>query len=163
METQTTRDGRHDFDFLYGTWRVHHRRRRHPLSGCDDWYEFGGTSIERPLWGGLANLEEMTLDSPTGRLNGFALRMYDATKNQWKIYWATDAGGLVTVPTVGAFDDDGVGMFLDEEVYEGRPIVCRFIWTRERSMRCARFEQAFSLNGGASWETNWIMTFHRRV
>jgi hypothetical protein len=43
-------DGRHDFDFLHGSWRIHNRRLRQPLTGSTEWYEFEGSSIERPLW-----------------------------------------------------------------------------------------------------------------
>ena len=43
---------------------------------------------------------------------------------------------------------------------EGRPIRVRFLWSRITDTS-ARWEQAFSLDGGGSWETNWIMDFTR--
>ena len=156
------RDGQRDFDFLFGTWRVRHRRLRNPLSGTSEWYEFDGTSIERPLWGGNANVEEMDLNSPLGRFQAVALRLYDVQTRLWSIYWATDTNGLTTIPTVGSFDGNGVGTFYDDEIYDGKPIVCRFVWTHDGpTPQSCRWEQAFSPDGRKTWETNWTMTFER--
>jgi hypothetical protein len=153
------RDGTHDFDFLEGRWRVHHRRLRRPLSGSSDWYEFEGSAVERTLWDGRANLEEVEVVMPTGRLRALALRLYDPASRQWSIHWSNSAAGTLDTPMIGEFRD-GRGVFLCQERYDGRVILQRFIWTSGGPDAC-RWEQAYSADCGASWETNWIMEFTR--
>ncbi|HEV7178367.1 MAG TPA: hypothetical protein VGN11_00740 [Candidatus Baltobacteraceae bacterium] len=163
MNTSTSspalRDGQHDFDFIFGSWNVHHRRLVRPLTGSNEWYEFDGTSVQRPVWGGKANLEEQDLHSPLGRFEGLALRLYDQELRQWSIYWGTVKDGLTTVPMIGSFTD-GVGEFLDREIFEGTPIMCRYLWSHSSPSQ-ARWEQAFSTDDGITWETNWTMDFTR--
>ncbi|TIQ24379.1 MAG: DUF1579 domain-containing protein, partial [Mesorhizobium sp.] len=55
-----------------------------------------------------------------------------------------------------------VGTFLCDDVFDGRDIQVRFLWSRITE-KSARWEQAFSPDGGKSWETNWIMHFARQV
>jgi hypothetical protein len=154
------RDGRHDFDFLHGSWRIHNRRLRHPLTGSSEWYEFEGRSVERPLWDGQANLEEYDATLPNGTpLRGLALRLYEPKTRRWTIHWSNSASGTLDAPMTGAFRD-GVGEFLSHEEFEGRMILVRFHWSSPGPDR-ARWEQAFSADGGRSWETNWIMEFRR--
>ncbi|MFI7576927.1 hypothetical protein [Micromonospora sp. NPDC049497] len=68
-------------------------------------------------------------------------------------------GVLELPPVVGRFVD-GVGTFLADDVDEGRPIRCRFLWSAITPTSC-RWEQAFSTYGGRGWETNWVMEFTR--
>jgi hypothetical protein len=154
-----SRDGRRDFDFLHGTWRVRNRRLRRVLSGSNDWYEFDGTTVERSVWDGQANLEEYDAVSPSGRIRGLALRLYDPSARQWTIHWSSSATGRLDHPMVGEFRD-GRGEFGGRDEIEGRTIATRFIWTSSSPNAC-RWEQAFSADGGATWETNWIMEFTR--
>ena len=162
MGMQTAvRDGQHDFDFLFGRWRVRNRRLREPLSGSAEWYEFEAEYRALPLWNGKANLDEFLADAPNGRLEGLTLRIYDPQSGKWSLYWATSKHGLITVPNVGAFGDDGIGEFFSNEQFAGRNIVCRYRWTKQWGEGC-RWEQAFSADDGANWETNWIMEFTRR-
>ena len=60
-------DPRHDFDFLHGRWTVRHRRLTGRLKGDDQWVEFDGHTVCRPVLGGLANLEENVFPSRIGR------------------------------------------------------------------------------------------------
>jgi hypothetical protein len=60
---------------------------------------------------------------------------------------------------IGEFEN-GRGEFYDQEMFEGRAIYCRFIWS-EITDTSARWEQAYSADGGVTWETNWIMEFTR--
>src|SRR6266853_115724 len=45
--------GVHDFDFLVGHWRVHHRKLKERLANSHEWIEFEGTLSSQPLMGGL--------------------------------------------------------------------------------------------------------------
>ena len=97
------RDGRHDFDFLLGSWRIHNRRLRHPLTGSSEWYEFEGRSVERPLWDGQANLEEYDATLPNGTpLRGLALRLYEPRTRRWTIHWSNSASGTLDAPMTGS-------------------------------------------------------------
>src|SRR5258708_7440210 len=49
--------GVHDFDFLAGHWRVHHRKLKKRLAKSHEWIEFEGTLSSQPLMGGYSNVE----------------------------------------------------------------------------------------------------------
>jgi hypothetical protein len=150
----------HDFDFWFGNWRVHNRRLKEPLAGSSEWLEFDGTATARPVWGGLANLDEYeALDTPWGDIHGLTLRLYDEKSGQWTIYWGNRKIGKLDPPMTGAWVD-GRGEFYDQELFHDRMIYVRFLWTNE-SQNAARWEQAFSDDGGKTWETNWIMEMER--
>jgi hypothetical protein len=149
-------DGRHDFDFEIGTWRIHLKRLDRRLVGSTTWVEFDGTSVTRKVWGGRANLEEFEVDSPTGHIEGMTLRLYDPQTRQWSLYWATSKSGAMGPPTIGEFKN-GRGEFFDTEPSgpNGRSILIRFVWS-DITPNSAHFEQSFSDDGGKTWEVNWI-------
>jgi hypothetical protein len=152
----------HDFDFLFGSWTVHNRKMKAPLSGAQEWVEFAATNVARPVWGGAGNIDEYSApDSPLGPINGMTVRLYDEQSKQWAIYWGSKKTGRLDVPMFGAWKD-GVGEFYDQELLHGRAIYVRFLWTNESPDK-ARWEQSFSDDGGKTWETNWIMEFTRSV
>ena len=148
-----------DFEFFMGTWRVHHRRRRDPLTGSDSWYEFDGTATARPLWGGAANVDEVDYESPNGRQRGLTLRLFEPKTGLWRLYWASSVKNAFEEPVIGRFAG-GRGEFHGHEVLDGRAIFVRFVWSEITPTSC-RWEQAFSEDGGRSWETNWIAEFTR--
>jgi len=149
---------RNDFDFLVGTWTSRQRRLRSILTGSTEWYEFEGTSRSWSVFDGAGNVDEISF--PSQGFGGVTLRLYDAERDEWSLYWASSVTGLSLPPVVGRFDESGVGVFTAEEVYEGRPITVRFIWSDIKPDSC-RWEQAFSADQGATWETNWVMEFTR--
>jgi hypothetical protein len=154
------RDGMHDFDFLHGAWHIHNRRLRRPLTGSAEWDEFDGTTIERPLLGGQGNLEEYEATLPDGTpLRAVALRLYEPATRHWTIHWSNAATGTLDAPMTGTFVN-GRGVFYGYEDVHGRMILSRFHWI-PIDPDTARWEQAFSADGGATWETNWIMEFTR--
>ena len=55
---------------------------------------------------------------------------------------------------------NGVGTFECDDTFNGKPIRVRFIWSRI-TPNSAHWEQAFSPDGGKSWDTNWEMQFTR--
>jgi BNR/Asp-box repeat protein len=150
-----------DFDFLFGRWNVHNRRLRERLKGSTTWDEFEGTVVVRPVWDGRANLDEYEADGPAGHIQALTLRVFDPRSQQWSIHWATSANGTLDAAMIGSFQD-GRGEFYDQEMFEGRSIYVRFIWSAITPASC-RWEQAFSADGGKTWETNWIMELSRRT
>lgn len=149
-----------DFDFMIGSWRVAHRRLNHRLVGCDDWTEFAGTSTTRRILRGFGNVEDNVLEFPDGAVHAVALRSFDPRTRSWAIWWLDGRSPhQLDVPVIGAFSGD-VGSFQADDVLDGRPIRVRFLWYRNPGSD-PRWEQAFSADGGATWEVNWVMHFHR--
>lgn len=146
-----------DFDFLVGSWNVTNRRLVKVLAGCAEWDEFPGFSRSWSALGGAANLDEIVF--PTKGWAGLTTRLRDAETGRWSLYWASSRSGRFDVPVVGEFVD-GVGLFYADEEHEGRPIRSRFTWS-DITSSSARWAQAFSPDGGQTWETNWIMDFIR--
>jgi hypothetical protein len=151
-------DGRTDFDFLIGSWIVRNRRLKERLKGCTDWEEFESTCRARAILGGLGNMDEFTMERASGRDLAITVRLYNAVTGEWSIYWAA-RNGTLDVPMVGRFEGPR-GEFFSQEVFEGRHVFNRFIWTVMTPDSC-RWEQAYSADGGKTWETNWIMEFTR--
>ena len=152
-------DGRNDFDFLIGTWKVHHRRLKERLKGSTEWEEFEGETVDRKILNGIGNQDENILHGKTGSIHAISLRLFNPESNEWSIYWSTNLTGTLDVPMIGGFKD-GTGEFYSQEVFEGRHIYNRFIWSKITPNAC-HWEQAFSDDGGKTWETNWIMEFER--
>jgi hypothetical protein len=153
-------DGQHDFDFELGTWKIHLKRLVHPLTGSTTWTEFDGTSVTRRVWDGRADLEEFETDGPSGHIEGLTLRLYNTQSHQWRLYWANSKNGALEQPMIGEFKN-GRGEFFDQEPYNGRAILVRYVWS-EITPNSAHFEQSFSDDGGKTWEVNWI-TDQQRV
>jgi hypothetical protein len=160
MTSETDGSGAGDFDYFIGRWRVTHRRLRERLAGCHDWDEFGGTTITQKILGGLGNVDDNFLDLPGGAYCAVTLRSYDPQTKQWSIWWLDGRNpGTLDTPVVGSFRD-GVGTFYADDRFAGKPIRIRFLWTMPAKDR-PRWEQAFSIDTGITWETNWYMDFSR--
>jgi hypothetical protein len=153
------RDGQHDFDFAIGTWKTHLSRRLHPLTGSTTWVEYEGTAVARKVWNGRANLEEFEADGSAGHIEGLTLRLYNSKSHQWSDNWATSNDGTVNQPMIGEFKN-GRGESFDQEPFNGRAIFVRWVWSEVTQVAC-RFEQAFSDDGGKTWEVNWVNTYRR--
>jgi hypothetical protein len=145
----------HDFDFLFGHWSVLNRRLRRRLVGSGEWDEFAAEMVARPLLDGMGNEDEFRTDHDGGMI-GMSFRFFDPRTRLWTIYWADSRRcGRLDPPVVGSFAD-GVGMFEGTDTHQGRSVRVRFIWS-QTDAREPRWEQAFSADGGQSWETNWVM------
>jgi len=153
------RDGRRDFDFEFGDWTMHLKRLVKPLTGSKDWVEYEGTSVVHKVWGGAANLGEIDISGPAGRIQGLSLRVYNPQTGQWGVSFASLRGGELGEPMIGGFKD-GRGEFYNQETLDGRAIFVRFIFS-DITPRTFRLEQAFSGDGGRTWEANWIATFRK--
>jgi hypothetical protein len=153
---QSARDGQRDFDFEIGSWRTHLRRLVRPLSGSTEWVEYEGTTVVRKVWDGQANLVELDVSGPTGRLRALSLRLYNPESRQWSLNFANIRTGTLSEPSIGEFRD-GRGEFHSQETFNGRAILVRFVISVITPDSC-RFEQSFSDDGGRTWEVNWIAT-----
>jgi hypothetical protein len=157
--TTTSTDGRHDFDFLHGTWRVALRRRVDPWQPDGDWTEFDALMWARPLLGGLGNVDSI---SGTGGVafEGTTLRLFDPATCTWRIWWAsTAAPGRLDPPMTGRFEGTA-GVFLGRDTIGSREVDLRFDWQAD-GPDAARWAQSFSWDGGETWSENFTMRFHR--
>lgn len=155
------KDGRGDFDFEIGEWSTHVKRLQHPLSGSTTWVEYAGTTTVRGVLGTRANLAELVVEGPAGKIEGAALRLYQPATRQWSIHYVSAGDGALTAPLFGEFRD-GRGVFSGQDTYAGRAVLVRFVIIRENADRY-RFEQSFSDDGGEHWELNWVATDIRRT
>ena len=143
-----------DFAFEIGNWKTHLKRLTKPLTGAGTWVEYEGTTAVRAVWGGRANLVELDVSGPAGRIEALSLRLYDPQTRQWSLNFASSRGGGMAAPALGGFSN-GRGEFYNYETLDGREILVRFVISDVTRDSC-RFEQAFSADGGKTWEVNWI-------
>jgi hypothetical protein len=148
----------HDFDFLVGDWHIANRRLSKPLDNRTDWDEFPATLTCRHLIGGVANVDEMFV--PERGFNGMSLRTFDLDRQEWSIFWVNDRNGRLDLPPVVGVFTAGVGTFTCDDTYEGAPIRVRYTWS-DITPTSAHWDQAFSADGGQTWETNWSMELTR--
>lgn len=159
-EKPMTPSSEHDFDFLIGSWRVFHQRLRERLAGNDEWQEFDGTCTMHTLLGGQGNVDDNVMNLPGGTYRGVGLRSFDPATRRWAIWWLDSrTAHTIDTPVIGSFDN-GVGSFYADESFNGKPIRVRFRWTHTHTAS-PHWEQAFSPDGGATWEVNWKMRFVR--
>ena len=147
-----------DFEFLTGTWQVRHRRRPAPLEPGSPWVEWSGRHRGAVFFDGAVSVDETELAEPGER--GLAFRTYHPATGDWSIYWVVSRDGRLQLPPVVGRFADGVGTFHAIETMDGREVGVRFIWS-EITARSALWRQAFSFDGGRSWDDNWEMRFHR--
>lgn len=152
-------DGRADFNFFWGSWRVRHRRLKRRLAGSDEWENFDGRCATRPIIGGLGNIDDNEIELPDGTYLATTVRLFRPKTQRWSIWWVDARDPTLQPPVEGAFEN-GVGTFYGDDEYEGRAIRVRFLWS-DITPISARWKQAFSIDGGANWETNWRMDFTR--
>jgi hypothetical protein len=150
-----------DFDFLVGRWRVSHRRLVGRLVGSTEWEAFDGECTMQKMLGGQANVDDNVLHAPAGTYRAMTIRVFDPDTRAWSIYWIESRYPPSTIenPVVGGFAGNR-GVFFSDEEWEGRRIRTRFVWENDGPDSC-RWEQAFSTDGGLTWEPNWYMAFER--
>ncbi len=155
------RDGRHDFDFWLGEWQVHHRRIKERLANSHEWIEFEGTTSVRPVMGGAGLVDDNTLALPGNAFRSVGLRAYDPKTGDWSIWWLDTRDPSADLdPAVKGRFENGIGTFYAEEMFKGKPVRTRFTWSHI-TPTSAKGEQAFSTDGGKTWETNWYMEWTR--
>jgi hypothetical protein len=156
-------DGRHDFDFLVGHWRVANRKLQSPLAEeSQDWVRFDADVETESILGGLGNIDRYSAPKFPGRpgYQALAVRLFDPDSRVWRIWWAsTVGGGELDTPVIGRFAE-GRGLFECDDLIDGRMLKVRFEWL-EINTGSPRWEQSFSVDGGLTWRRNWIMQWHR--
>jgi hypothetical protein len=153
-------DHAHDFDFLIGKWKVHHRRLNGRLVGSQDWVEFEGTSELWMTLNGHGTFDENYIGLPSGPYRAVGIRAYDPKTQEWAIWWLDERQPRVIEPPVFGNFQNGVGTFEGDDMFNGKPIKVRFIWSKI-TPNAAHWEQAFSPDAGKTWETNWEMQLTR--
>jgi hypothetical protein len=154
QHTSTERDGQHDFDFHIGNWKTHISRLDHPLTGSTTWLKYEGTLVARKVWDGRAQLEELEADGPTGHMEDALWFLYNPQSHQWSLNAAASNDGILGQPMFGGFKN-GRGEFFDQEPFKGKAILVRQVWS-DITPTSHRFEQAFSDDGGKTWEINFV-------
>jgi hypothetical protein len=150
----------HDFDFLLGRWTVQHRKLKARLEHSTEWETFSGTCETQLILGGQADVDDNVLEAPDGTYRAATMRVFDPSTRTWAIWWFDSRHPhTLEPPVVGQFRD-GVGTFLADDQLKGKPIKVRFVWS-DITSTTARWQQAFSDDGGITWETNWVMDFTR--
>jgi hypothetical protein len=143
-----------DFNFLFGKWTIHNRVLSTRFCNSHDWCEFAATFECRSL-GRLGNIAHYSAVCNGEPVEGVSLRLYNPATSEWTIRWAdTPRPGAIQPPVVGRFER-GSAVFYGNAFYDARPVRVRVIWSRTPR---PRFEQAFSLDRGRTWETNWLMS-----
>lgn len=147
-----------DFDFLVGRWSVRNCRLKTRLQGnTSDWREFDAVTQAWSHMDGQISFDEIRFE--TEGFSGATMRTLDVQTRQWSIYWINSRAGKVTPPVQGGWCGDR-GEFYGVDEDGGRTVLVRFVWQR-LGPDAARWAQAFSLDGGRSWEDNWFMEMAR--
>src|SRR4051812_28355406 len=148
-----------DFAFYAGVWDVANRRR----NALGVWEEFAATCTVSMCVDDLVQLDHY--DAPDfpgrGHVRAVTVRAYDATADTWSIVWLCNYADPDWRPMAGRWDGDEGHFFQTIEDEDGRPLDVRFRWTRFSDDH-ARWEQATSADGGATWDWAWTMELTRR-
>jgi len=142
-----------DFDFIVDDWQIDHRRLMKPLTGSAEWTTYSSPWTAWTYFNGAVTIDELGLADET--IRGLTLRLFAPESKQWSIYWVNSTIGQVTDPVVGVFSG-GTGIFEAPDVYDGRAILCRFVWS-DITETTAKWRQEFSTDDGETWEANWYM------
>jgi hypothetical protein len=151
-----------DWAWLLGTWDAWHVRLKDRLANSTEWQEFAGKSAFWQTMGGLGNVDDNSLALPAGDYRGLSVRAFDPTTSSWAIWWLDGRNPEhIDPPVRGGFrDGEDEGEFIGTDVYKGTPVTVRFRWHEVLSKR-PHWDQAFSTDGGKTWEINWRNYFTR--
>jgi hypothetical protein len=149
-----------DWQWLEGSWDVSHRRLQKRLANDTHWDEFSGKSTVWLTMRGLGTIDDNILQLPGGVYRAAGIRAFDPKAGKWLIWWLDGRNPTqIDPPVLGRFNGDE-GEFIGDDTLNGKPIVVRFRWHETRSKR-PHWDQAFSSDGGKTWEINWTNAFTR--
>jgi hypothetical protein len=154
-QSAVPRDGQHDFDFGAGTWHTHITRTPDPFSKPNDTITIEGTVSSRKVWGGRAWLEEIQADGPKGHWEAMNLFLYNPQTRQWSMNYLNSQAGILGQPSIGSFNDAGLGRFVSGDTFNDRAILVRAVWTRINA-NAHTYEEDYSDDGGKTWKTAFL-------
>jgi hypothetical protein len=150
-----------DFDFAIGNWRTRILHLQHLQGKADRWAAWSGRVAAAKVWGGRSNIQEIEVDTPSGRIDELRLCLYRPLRHQWYLYWADSDDGILDKPMIGQFKE-GIGRFYDQEDYNGRAIFVRDLYSHI-TRGSYHWQQAFSDDGGTTWQPNWNVILTREA
>ena len=156
---QAVRDGQHDFDFNFGTWKTHIKRVLDPFSASSKSIELEGTVTVRKVWDGRAQLEEIETDGPNGHWEGMTLFLYNPTARQWSQSFVNSQRGVLAQPLIGSFRN-GRGELYASDTFNDRSILVRGVWS-DITPDSHHYEESYSNDGGRTWVPAFIATLTR--
>ena len=120
----------HDFDFLVGHWKAHHRKLKQRLANNHEWIEFEGTLLNQPYEIRQCGRYPVLSVPDAPYRDGVALRSFDPKTQQWSIWWLDSRTplGPLDPPMRGSFHN-GVGTFYGDDTLNGKPVRARFLWS----------------------------------
>lgn len=144
-----------DFDFLAGQWRIEHFWR--PSTDAA-WITFHGEATCWTILNGVASVEELRI--PARNFSGMGLRLLDVERRRWVDHWVNAKGGVLSGEgTPGSFEN-GVGIFIGDDVDNGTALQACGLWDRVGPTSC-RWRQVLSRDGGKTWHHTWVMHWQR--
>lgn len=156
----TVQDGRIDFDFFVGEWKIYNRKLKERLNKSNQWTEFEGITTCRKILDDLGNIDDGIMNIESDKFHFMTLRIFNPNTQEWSLYWSDSRIGFLTIPMIGKFEN-GIGHFYALDTHNDQHIFSRFIWSDITPTSC-HWEQAFSVDGGQTWETNWTMDMVRQ-
>lgn len=150
---------KHDFDFYVGKWRLHNKKLKTRLNNCSEWLAFESTQEMYKVLHGLGNIDNYLASFDGVPFEGMSVRLFNPKTRLWSIYWADSNEGVLQPPVVGSFEND-IGHFFTKDIFNDRKILVVFRWDIRNRAKPV-WSQAFSEDGGKSWEWNWFMYFER--
>jgi hypothetical protein len=157
--TLSERTGVTGFDFLVGAWDIHNRRK----NGQGVREEFSATNSVSNHVDGLVQVDYYHAPNFPGRghVQAVTIRAFDRETEEWSIVWLSNYAPPDFRPVVGRFEGAEGRFYQVIETAQGAPLHVEFVWDGITD-DSARWQQSFSLDGGKTWDLNWIMEFSRR-
>ncbi len=146
-----------DYNFLFGTHSVHHKKLKKRLSNCNEWIDIYGSKNTEPILSGIGNIEKHFLTDNNRVVEAIALRLFNLSTKLWSLYWADNIFGILDSPLQGSFEGN-LGVFFGKDKFNGEDILVQFQYDKS-DLETPVWGQAFSNDEGATWEWNWFMFF----
>lgn len=150
---------KYDFDFFEGKWKLRNRKLKTRLNNCSEWVEFESTQEMYKVINGLGNIDNYLATFDGIPFEGMSVRLFNPKTRLWCIYWADSNEGVLQPGVFGSFEND-VAHFFTKDKFNEKDILVVFRWDiREKEYPV--WSQAFSADGGMTWEWNWYMYFSK--
>ncbi len=153
--TPSKESSKHDFDFYEGSWKIHNRRLKKRLCNSDEWVEFEALQEMKIILLGLGNTDNFVTEFDGQPFEGRTIRLFNQKTKLWSMYWTDNISTILQQPTVGSFEN-GIGKFYCKDTFKDQEIIVEFEWDKT-DVDNPVWSQAFSIDKGVSWETNWYM------